>query len=327
MKLATKVTANRGFLVCVTLFLLKQTHVLLWYAPPPRLPPSGFHVIEVHAGQARNGAAIQNLLFEATQSRHVDFSAAHARDFYANQAVAAVTESTITATTGVASSLFGGGKAKAGKGNSAADNSKPPAKKKPTSDAAMKKAEAAAAAAEAAAAAKALKEKEKAAAKAKAVAKSHAKLTLILFEEVDAAWALEQASAQEKANHAYNHDANNGGINANGSGSSSSNSGSGSGGGGGAVARGRVAADDDTAANGVDLGFFASLKMLIRSSKCPIVLTANSVPQAKDFERLKCRVVPLAPPPLNEVEQIFGFFLPKSLTLLLIFPLPYLSFD
>jgi len=237
-------------------------------------------VIEVHAGQARNGAAIQNLLFEATQSRHVDFSAAQSRDFYSNQAIAAVSDAT------AAPSLLFGGKQKSGKGGSNKSSADSAPSKKPMSAAAKKKAEAAALAAEAAAMAKAQKDKEKAAAKAKALAKSLAKLTLILFEEVDAAWALEQASAQEKANHASNNDANH-------------NSGSGSG--GGTVARGRVAADDDTAANGVDLGFFASLKMLIKSAKCPIVLTANSVPQAKDFERLKCRVVPLAPPPLHEV--------------------------
>jgi hypothetical protein len=242
-------------------------------------------VIEVHAGQARNGAAIQNLLFEATQSRHVDFSAAQSRDFYSNQAIAAVSDAT------AAPSLLFGGKQKSGKGGSNKSSADSAPSKKPMSAAAKKKAEAAALAAEAAAMAKAQKDKEKAAAKAKALAKSLAKLTLILFEEVDAAWALEQASAQEKANHASNNDANHN------SGSGSSGSGSG----GGTVARGRVAADDDTAANGVDLGFFASLKMLIKSAKCPIVLTANSVPQAKDFERLKCRVVPLAPPPLHEV--------------------------
>ena len=244
-------------------------------------------MIEVHAGQARNGAAIQNLLFEATQSRHVDFSAAQSRDFYSNQAIAAVSDAT------AAPSLLFGGKQKSGKGGSNKSSADSAPSKKPMSAAAKKKAEAAALAAEAAAMAKAQKDKEKAAAKAKALAKSLAKLTLILFEEVDAAWALEQASAQEKANHASNNDANHN------SGSGSSSSGSGSG--GGTVARGRVAADDDTAANGVDLGFFASLKMLIKSAKCPIVLTANSVPQAKDFERLKCRVVPLAPPPLHEV--------------------------
>jgi hypothetical protein len=242
-------------------------------------------VIEVHAGQARNGAAIQNLLFEATQSRHVDFSAAQSRDFYSNQAIAAVSDAT------AAPSLLFGGKQKSGKGGSNKSSADSAPSKKPMSAAAKKKAEAAALAAEAAAMAKAQKDKEKAAAKAKALAKSLAKLTLILFEEVDAAWALEQASAQEKANHASNNDANHN------SGSGSSGSGSG----GGTVARGRVDADDDTAANGVDLGFFASLKMLIKSAKCPIVLTANSVPQAKDFERLKCRVVPLAPPPLHEV--------------------------
>ena len=242
-------------------------------------------MIEVHAGQARNGAAIQNLLFEATQSRHVDFSAAQSRDFYSNQAIAAVSDAT------AAPSLLFGGKQKSGKGGSNKSSADSAPSKKPMSAAAKKKAEAAALAAEAAAMAKAQKDKEKAAAKAKALAKSLAKLTLILFEEVDAAWALEQASAQEKANHASNNDANHN------SGSGSSGSGSG----GGTVARGRVDADDDTAANGVDLGFFASLKMLIKSAKCPIVLTANSVPQAKDFERLKCRVVPLAPPPLHEV--------------------------
>jgi hypothetical protein len=242
-------------------------------------------VIEVHAGQARNGAAIQNLLFEATQSRHVDFSAAQSRDFYSNQAIAAVSDAT------AAPSLLFGGKQKSGKGGSNKSSADSAPSKKPMSAAAKKKAEAAALAAEAAAMAKAQKDKEKAAAKAKALAKSLAKLTLILFEEVDAAWALEQASAQEKANHASNNDANHN------SGSGSSGSGSG----GGTVARGRVDADDDTAANGVDLGFFASLKMLIKSAKCPIVLTANSVPQAKDFELLKCRVVPLAPPPLHEV--------------------------
>ena len=234
-------------------------------------------MIEVHAGQARNGAAIQNLLFEATQSRHVDFSAAQSRDFYSNQAIAAVSDAT------AAPSLLFGGKQKSGKGGSNKSSADSAPSKKPMKAAAL--------AAEAAAMAKAQKDKEKAAAKAKALAKSLAKLTLILFEEVDAAWALEQASAQEKANHASNNDANHN------SGSGSSGSGSG----GGTVARGRVAADDDTAANGVDLGFFASLKMLIKSAKCPIVLTANSVPQAKDFERLKCRVVPLAPPPLHEV--------------------------
>ena len=251
-------------------------------------------MIEVHAGQARNGAAIQNLLFEATQSRHVDFSAAQSRDFYSNQAIAAVSDAT------AAPSLLFGGKQKSGKGGSNKSSADSAPSKKPMSAAAKKKAEAAALAAEAAAMAKAQKDKEKAAAKAKALAKSLAKLTLILFEEVDAAWALEQASAQEKANHASNNDANhNSGSGSSGSGSSNGRSGSGSG--GGTVARGRVDADDDTAANGVDLGFFASLKMLIKSAKCPIVLTANSVPQAKDFERLKCRVVPLAPPPLHEV--------------------------
>ena len=40
-----------------------------------------------------------------------------------------------------------------------------------------------------------------------------------------------------------------------------------------------------------------------RSAKCPIILTANGVPTGVGFERLKCRVLPLAPPPPREVDE------------------------
>lgn len=126
-----------------------------------------------------------------------------------------------------------------------------------------------------------------------------AKLTLILFEEVDEAWEMEFLS--NLSNELNNEQPTTNSL----FGSSSSNnngqsSGSSSGSGGSSGSSSGVSGDKSSGdQSSIDNGFFAAMKTLMRSAKCAIVLTANRVPNA--FEKLKCKVIPVSPPPHKQV--------------------------
>lgn len=212
----------------------------------------------MNAAQVRTGSAIKDLFLEATQSRHVDFSMASSSSVFPSS------KTTTTAT------LFG-----------KRDNSSSLPKKKSSLEKFASSSSASSTCS--------LQNHQQ--------TKSHqptsaAKLTLILFEEVDEAWEMEflsnmTASSDESGETGAPTAASSEKPSLFRSSSSSTSS------------------TTTTSSSGIDNGFYAAMKTLMRSAKCAIVLTANRVPNA--FEKLKCKVIPVAPPPHEQV--ITGYML------------------